>query len=167
MGTYITNTTWLPSTTADSSHAILDLESTDVNTATIDSLIDRRERMVESYLGRRYATPFTQSAMLTKIGEDLVTYDIYNILLNKDSGFVQQDMIQSNYDLALGVLEDLNNGKAVLIDDNGAIVGERNRANKVYTNVSGFVPTFDVGNPLKWTVSPDRQDSLDSDRAND
>ena len=130
-------------------------------------MIDRRERMVEGYAGRRYTAPFTQSAMVTKITEDLVTYDIYNILLNRDSGLVEQETIQINYELALGMLDDLNTGKAVLIDNSGNLVPERNKSNKVYTNVSDYIPTFDVGNPLNWRVSPDRQEDLNEDRSND
>ena len=167
MGTYATTTFLLPSATTDSSHAILDLTDSDLNTATIVSLIDRRERMVESYLGKRYAMPMTQSALVTKIVEDFVTYDAYNLLLNRDSGLVDQPAIQSNYDFSLGMLSDLQKGFATLIDNNGNIVSERNIANKIYSDVKDFVPTFDVGDPLKWTVSSDRQDSLDDDRDND
>lgn len=168
MGTYLTFSTWLPgSPTSDTTHAILDLTSSDINTATVNSLIDRRERMIESYIGRRYAVPVTQSALITKIGEDLVTYDIYNLLLNKDSGLVEQEIVQANYDLALAMLEDVNSGKAALIDNNGAVVPERNTSNKVYSNMRNFIPTFDVGDYLKWKVSTDRQDSLDEDRSND
>ena len=163
----MTTSSWLPSTTADSTHTILDLANTDINTATIASLIDRRERMIESYLGRRYAVPFTQSSILTKIGEDMVTFDIYNLLLNKDSGFVEQEIVQANYDLAEGMLEDLRSGKAVVIDNDGNIVPERNTSNKVYTNVADYVPTFDVGDYLQWRVSIDRQEDLSNDRLSD
>ena len=167
MGSYSTNTTWLPANDSATSHAILDLTSDDVNTQTVNSIINRRERMVEGYLGRRYKVPFTSSAMITKIVEDLVSYDIYNLLLNKESALVTQDNLQANYDLANGMLSDLNTGLMALIDDNGEIVPERNVSNKVFSNVRDFEPTFDVGNPLDWRVYIGRVEELNENRDND
>ena len=167
MATYLTHTSWLPSATTDSGHNILDLESTDLNTATIISLMDRRERMIESYLATRYDVPFTQSSMITKIGEDFVTYDIYNLLLNKDSGLVEQPIVEHNYNLSKDVLSDLQTGMAKLLDNSGNRIPERNLTNRVYTNTRDYEPTFDVGNPLKWRVSIDRQNDLNDARGAD
>jgi phage gp36-like protein len=164
MGLYSTNTSWLPENASATSHVILQLTSSDVNTQTVDSIIDRRERMVEAYLGRRYKAPFTTSAILTKIVEDMVTYDIYSILYNHDSALVNQENLQSNYDLATGMLSDLASGQAILIDDSGELVPERNVTNKIYSNVRDYEPTFDVGNYLNWKVSIGRQDDLNDAR---
>ena len=93
MGTYCTTLSWLPSTGVQS-HLFMGLSSSVISTATLVTMISRKERLIESYLSKRYTVPLTASAMVTGIVEDLVTFDVYRLLFNRDGGIQENTNIK-------------------------------------------------------------------------
>jgi phage gp36-like protein len=166
MGNYATHTAWLPSGTTQS-HLIVGLNNAGIQTSTLVSLISRRESFIDGFLAQEYAVPMTQCSMITQITEDLVTYDIYKLLYNRDGGLQTNETIDSMYNMSLSILENISTGKMKVVDSSGNIIAKRDSSSRFYVNTSKYLHTFDEGNELNWGVSVKKLDNLDDLREND
>ena len=167
MGRYVTNTTWLPSTET-AQRIILGLDTSDLNTATIDLFITRREGMIDSYIGKRWApTYYATSPSVIMMVQDMVNYDIYDTLFNADGGVQKKSNIRERYEISLAILKDLTDGTAELYDSSGTRIEERDIARRYWVSTKGYVQTFDEGKVLDWRVSPSKLDDLYDDKESD
>ena len=117
--------------------------------------------MLDSYLGKRWTTSeFASSPTVEMLTQDFVTYDIYNQLFNADGGLQEKPNIIENYDLALKILTDLNQGKADLFKSDGTRIEERNLDRRYWVSNKNHVPTFDESSDLTWRVSNSKLDDL-------
>jgi len=162
---YATYTSWLPANSNEQSHLIFGLSSSDIRTATIQSLISRRESFVNNFLEPRYSTPVTSCSFITNIVEDLVTYDIWKLLIYRDGTL--DPAISDQYNIALNTLTRLQEGKQGLVNDSGTTIVVKNSTSRFYTTGRNYTHTFNVDNELNWAVSPGRLDAIEDDRTAD
>jgi hypothetical protein len=162
MPNYATYTSWLPSSSNAQSHLIFGLTSSDIKTATIQSLITRRESFVNNFLEPKYSTPVSNCSFITHLVEDMVTYDIWKLLIGRDG--VLDPAITDQYNIALNSLQRIQEGKQGLVSDSGTTISIKNSTSRFYTTGRDYSHTFNVDSELNWTVSPSRLDSISDSR---
>ena len=165
MPNYATYTSWIPSTSNGQSHLIFGLTNSDIKTATIQSLITRRESFVNNFLEPKYTTPISNCSFVTHLVEDLVTYDIWKLLIGRDG--VLDPAITDQYNVALNTLERLQTGRQGLVNDSGTTIAIKNSTSRFYTTGRNYTHTFNVDDGLDWKVSPSRVDDIADARDND
>jgi hypothetical protein len=165
MPNYATYTSWLPATSNDQSHLIFGLTNSDIKTGTIQSLITRRESFVNNFLEPKYSTPISNCSFITHLVEDLITYDIWKLLIGRDGTL--DPAITDQYNIALNTLTRLQEGKQGLVSDSGTTIAIKNSTSRFYTTGRNYTHTFNVDNELNWKVSPGRVDDVTTDRGND
>jgi hypothetical protein len=98
----------------------------------------------------------------------LVTFDIYETIFNADGGIQEKPQnVDNNYKLSLAMLQDFRDANADIFTSDGTRIVKRNLASKYLATNRDYTPTFDVDNPLNWSVSKQRLDDVSQDREND
>jgi phage gp36-like protein len=165
MGFYASVTSWLPATTTTQSHCLIGLDSSTLQSTTVIKLIARKESFVNSFLSNKYTVPLTNCTYVIGIVEDLVTYEIWKLLVGRD-GVIDQQIIDQ-YNLALNVLTSISKGNQKIVTDSGTIVSERDISTRCWVNNKGYTQTFNVDDSINWKVSEGRlsdiADARDSD----
>jgi hypothetical protein len=168
MGRYVTNTAWLVSGVGDPTY-IQGLSSTAINTATVNDFILQREAMIDSYVGKHWnPTDYATAPVIASMARGLVTFDIYETIFNADGGIQEKPQnVDNNYKLSLAMLQDFRDASAEIFTSDGTRIVKRNLASKYLATNRDYIPTFDVDNPLNWSVSKQRLDDVSQDREND
>lgn len=164
MGRWSTYTSWLGTT---QSYLIQGLSSTVVMTETIQSIETRVEGVINGYLAVNYVLPLTSAVGILKtIQEDLVTFDIYQLIANQDGALQQINSanLEKKRDDAFSLLNDIRNQDFVLFDDSGNQIVQRGLTSKYFVNTRTYSPTFNIDNPLNWSVSTSRREDVDNER---
>ncbi len=173
MGRYATHTSWLPTSTptatSDVNSLIPGLTSTIATTNTVNSEISRAEGFVDSFAGKLYLpSDYSTSPTIHMITEDIVTYRIFNnYIYNRPEGLtsnVKGEVLENRFTVALGILEQLRDGKMELYQSDGTRIAQSNKSSRFFISTGGFTPTFLEDGELGWRVSDKKLDSIEDQR---
>lgn len=129
--------------------------------ALISAKITRAEATINSYVGRRYAVPFT--TIPPKINEIAVNLTAYYALVAKftKDNHNTNDWVEKLGKDAVDELTLIRDRKIDLVDSNGAVIAERTSGTRIVSNTQDYQPFSDVDPITSWKTADARLASID------
>lgn len=129
--------------------------------ALISSKIARADATINSYVGRRYAVPFT--TVPPKIEEISVNLTCYYALIAKFTrdNHNTNDWVELMGKDAITQLELIRDRKVDLVNTSGAILTERTSASRIVSSTQDYQPFADLDSQTEWRVPTDRLNAID------
>lgn len=125
-----------------------------VNSATINTLLGQASVMLEERLGSQFTTPFSSN---NQTAIDLtVDFTRYRLLART----AQLDDSEEILKLIDGRITILLDG-GVMSTTSGEAIYSTGAQEEIWSDTSGYKPTFDMRNEIHQRVDPDRIDDLD------
>jgi len=136
--------------------------ASNISSAEVSRQIERVESIVNAKLGNLYTVPFTSGnvpPIIETITADLAMHRILRTTAFKTSGSKKDWMdLFKESDEMLGMIA---SGEMALPNSAGAIIQQVTNVLKIGSNTKNYKPTFDMRDPVKWHVDPDRIEDLD------
>lgn len=135
--------------------------NTAADTVLSDS-ITRAEGVINSYICRRYSTPFTSGVIppiIITITEDLSAAYAYR------SSFMRDSHNTSSYQIELekksiDMLKLIRDSEIDIADTSGNLIGERGDRDRIKSNTEDYTPIFGLDDDTAWAVDSDRLDDI-------
>ena len=130
--------------------------------AIFSDKIDDAEALVNSYLGRRYALPFTVVPPLVRtLTKALACYNVV-----RDTGYrgSKKNEYLEEWEKATKTLEAINKGDLTLSLTDGSILTKKS-ASRISSNTETYTPIFGLDDPKAWKRDDDEIDDTDNSRA--
>lgn len=138
-------------------------------TGIIAQHLTRAYNLINMKLARKYATPFTLTAippMCTSLEEDFACYYSMRSLYTRDAQN-KSEWIVEHYEKAITILDELadtSNKGLELLGSDGLLVDQRVGASSSIQTSTDYTPTFEVDDDINWVIDQDRLDAIESDR---
>lgn len=135
-------------------------------TDALNAHIRRADDIINGKLARRYAVPFTTTAvppMVRTIAEDLVSGMLFRSLYTRDSQN-KNDWTEDLMKAALERLDQIAEGEIALHDTAGTLIAERGDETILDSSTENFAPTFDLDSETSWEISQARLDTIASSK---
>jgi len=135
-----------------------------VGSADIAHYMDRVDNVINAKLSKRYTIPVSGAPILETIATDLTVYEllakrIFVRNTSKDSPWLKE------YKIAMDLLNEISEGKIELFDSSGATISAKSTgAGSVWSNNSGYTPTFQEDQFENQTIDSDKLDDIEDDR---
>ncbi|MCW8830736.1 MAG: DUF1320 domain-containing protein [Gammaproteobacteria bacterium] len=135
----------------------------------IENKIAYAESIINAYVAWRYNVPFsTTPALIETICIDITAYYVMRTLFTRDNvntnEYIYEFLLKHlNTKEKTGTLYDLQNGDISLTLPDGS---SPPASTEVFdSNITNYVPTFDVDGVLDWEVSSERLEDIANDRS--
>lgn len=120
--------------------------------------VRRADAIINGKLARRYAVPFTSTAvppLVREIAEDISAAMLFRSLFSRDSQN-KNNNLEEQKDEAFKLLDELSQYDIDLVNTAGTLLAEKNVGTLVDSSTENFFPVFDVGSVTSQIIDPDR-----------
>lgn len=130
-------------------------------TALISAKIPRADATINSYVGRRYAVPFTVTPpKINEIAVKLTSYYALTAKFTRDSHNTN-DWVELLGEEAIKDLELIRDRKMDLVDSSGAVISDRTASTRIVSSTQDYQPFADVDSVTSWNVPGSRITAID------
>lgn len=133
----------------------------------VSSHLTRAYNLINTKLAKKYATPFTTTAippMCTSLEEDFACYYSMRSLFTRDAQN-NSEWIVEHYDKAIKTLDELSDPSEEgmeLLGSDGEPAPARVGATTGFQTTTDYAPTFELDEDTEWKVDSDRLDDIET-----
>ena len=135
----------------------------DLTSADMVRFIEDAENEIHGKLAKFYTVPVVSAPLLETIATDIALYRILSRRIFTQSN-LKDSVWPDRYKEAIDLLDSIAAGDVTMVDSGGTVVPDITTHAEVWSDKTGYLPTFHEGGRTEQVVDPQKLEDIEDER---
>lgn len=135
----------------------------DLTSADLVKFIEDAENEIHGKLAKYYTVPVAGAPLLETLATDIAIYRVLSRRIFTQTN-LKDSVWPDRYKEAVDMLDSIADGKTTLVDSSGNVVADITTHAEVWSDKSGYLPTFHEGGRTEQVIDPQKLEDIEDER---